>query len=104
MDLRKESWEVMVNKPVAHTQGELLDKVLACWLEKDPGCLIFSQEGYHWICLEVLTESEKRIPSYLVLIKLSERMRLGRREKGLLDGLRFAFAAACIQLGTNSIS
>ncbi len=76
----------------------LLGKVMIGRFHREPSPLVVLEDGSHGLCLEVLHASYKSDPFYLVLVKLPARMDLGEREKGLLDGLRCAFAAACIHL------
>jgi hypothetical protein len=73
-------------------------KMMAGRFHREPSPLVVLEDGSHGVCLEVLRASDKRDPFYLVVVKLPARMELGEREKGLLDGLRCAFAAACIHL------
>jgi len=89
---------VVMENPAGCDPVPLSGKGMTGRFHKETSPLLVLEDGSHGVCLEVLRASDKRDPFYLVVVKLPTRMNLGEREKGLLDGLRCAFAAACINL------
>lgn len=90
--------KAVMEDPAGCAPVPLPGKVMTGRFHREPSPLVVLEDGSHGLCLEVLHASDKREPFYLVVVKLPTRMDLGEREKGLLDGLRCAFAAACINL------
>lgn len=90
--------KVVMENPAGCGPVPLSSKVMTVRFHREHNPLVVLEDGSNGVCLEVLRAFDKRDPFYLVVVKLPSRMDLGEREKGLLDGLRCAFAAACIHL------
>lgn len=91
-------FKAVVQDPADCGPVPLTGKLIIGRFHREPGPLVVLEDGSRGLCLEVLHASDKRDPFYLLVVKLPARLDLGEREKGLLDGLRCAFAAACIHL------
>lgn len=89
-------FRVLMANPVNSALPSL--DTLAFLFNAEPGPVLFSKNGRHGLYFEVLRSAEKSDTFHLLVLDLSGRLELGERERGLLDGLRCAFAAACIHL------
>jgi hypothetical protein len=74
------------------------DGLLAAWLRNTEHEMV-SWAGSNYICMDVLRSGDGRAAYYVVVVSLSSQIDFGQRLQGMLDGLRCAYAAACVDLG-----
>lgn len=98
MEAKGDKCMMILDNPSGCCPFSFLGNAMNCLSHVEPYNLLLLEDGTHVICMDVLHTSDTTDSFYIVVVNLPARMELCDREKGLLDGLRCAFAAACINL------